>query len=111
MIFALLLALVIIGLGAVFALQNTAPITVQFLFWETGEISLALVLLITFVAGVVVTILASLPGLIRRDQTIRGLEKDVAAQRRRLGDIEKVVVPPRPEVEKAPDDAPPPPAS
>ena len=75
MVFALLLALVIIALGAVFALQNTAPITVQFLFWQTGEVSLALVLLVTFIAGVVVTILASLPGLIRRDRTIRSLEE------------------------------------
>ncbi len=110
MVFALLLALVIIALGAVFALQNTAPITVQFLFWQTGEVSLALVLLVTFIAGVVVTILASLPGLIRRDRTIRSLEKDISAKERKMAEVEKVVVTPKPELKKKPDDAPPPPA-
>ena len=52
-------------IAIVFALQNAAPVTVSFLFWKF-EASLALVLLLTFALGVVVSALISIPVLMKR---------------------------------------------
>lgn len=60
----LLLALIISILALIFAIQNTAAVTVSFLFWET-ESPLTVVLLIALGVGAVVTALAMLPGQIR----------------------------------------------
>ncbi len=84
MLFLMIVALVIVVLAAVFAIQNAEPVTVQFLFWQTQEISLALVLLLTFIAGVVVSLLVTLPGMIRR-------ERRIASQKKKLADVEKLV--------------------
>ncbi len=60
----IIIALVIAIFAVLFALQNLAVVTVSFLFWDF-EGSLALVLLITLAAGVLISLLASLPGLVR----------------------------------------------
>ncbi len=60
----LLLALIISILALIFAIQNTATVTVSFLFWHT-QIPLTVVLLIALGVGAVVTALAMLPGQIR----------------------------------------------
>lgn len=60
----LLLALIISILALIFAIQNTAMVTVSFLFWETQS-PLTVVLLIALGVGAVVTVLAVLPGQIR----------------------------------------------
>lgn len=59
-----ILALLIAIVAVVFAVQNTAAITVSFLVWSF-EGSLALVLLLTLLAGFLISLLASMPGLIR----------------------------------------------
>ncbi|MFN5323812.1 MAG: lipopolysaccharide assembly protein LapA domain-containing protein [Bacteroidota bacterium] len=43
----------LITLAMVFALQNAEPVPVRFLFWSAEGTSLALVLLLTFVFGMV----------------------------------------------------------
>ncbi|NDJ18144.1 LapA family protein [Myxacorys almedinensis] len=60
-----LLALLIAIVAVVFALQNSAPIAVQFLGWQSQD-SLALILLLTFTFGVLVGLLISLPPFIKR---------------------------------------------
>jgi uncharacterized integral membrane protein len=60
----IILALLIAIVAVVFAVQNTAMITVSFLVWSF-EGSLALVLLATLLVGVLISLLASTPGLIR----------------------------------------------
>lgn len=60
----LLLALIISILALIFAIQNTATVTVSFLFWETQS-PLTVVLLIALGVGALVTFLAMLPGQIR----------------------------------------------
>lgn len=54
-IFLFVAALIAI-LAVIFALQNAVPITVSFLFWK-AESSLALILIIAFVAGLVTSFL------------------------------------------------------
>lgn len=60
----IILALLISIVAVVFALQNTAVVTVSFLLWSF-EGSLALVLLGTLLVGVLISLLASTPGLVR----------------------------------------------
>lgn len=60
----LLLALIISILALIFAIQNTATVTVSFLFWDTQS-PLTVVLLIALGVGAFVTFLAMLPGQIR----------------------------------------------
>ncbi|MHB0989323.1 MAG: LapA family protein [Bellilinea sp.] len=72
----LVLALVIAIIAVIFALQNTAAVTVSFFFWQFHE-SLALVLLLTVILGVLIGILTILPGSIRSKWRISSQRKKV----------------------------------
>lgn len=81
----LLLGAIIGALSVVFVAQNTTPISVTFLSWEI-EGSLAVILTLTFVGGVLMTALFSIPGLIsdwvesaRLRRRIKSLEDELAA--------------------------------
>lgn len=52
-------------LTVVFALQNSIPVGVTFLVWKF-EGSVALVLMLTFALGVLVSSLVSIPAIVRR---------------------------------------------
>ncbi|GEM_PF-2828761 len=72
--FALILSLFLSVLVAVFALLNTAEVTVNFgLFEATGPI--ALVVILTFALGVVVGALAMIPGRLKRRKEMKALKK------------------------------------
>jgi uncharacterized integral membrane protein len=81
-----ILAVLIAIVALVFAIQNAAPVTVTFLFWQL-EASLALVLVLTFVLGLIVAFLATVPGLMRRSREIAGYKK-------KLGELQKMIAPP-----------------
>jgi lipopolysaccharide assembly protein A len=74
----IIVALVIAGVAIVFALQNFTAVTVTFLFWNLHA-SLALVLLLSVAVGVVISLLASLPGLIRGKWGAAGQKKKLAS--------------------------------
>jgi uncharacterized integral membrane protein len=61
--FVFIIALFVLAVALIFALQNTATTSISFLIWRR-EISLALALLIAFLLGVVVVALALLPSLL-----------------------------------------------
>lgn len=61
--FASIIALLILAVALIFALQNTATTSISFLIWRR-EISLALALLIAFLLGGAVVGLALLPSLL-----------------------------------------------
>jgi cytochrome bd-type quinol oxidase subunit 1 len=69
---------VIAIIAVIFALQNLAAVTVSFLFWNIHG-SLALVLLVTLAVGVLISLLASLPGLIRGKWALSSQKKKLAA--------------------------------
>lgn len=54
----LFIAAIIAVLAVIFALQNAIPITVRFLFWQV-ESSLALILILSFIAGLVTSFLCN----------------------------------------------------
>lgn len=109
----LFFAFVIAALAVTFALQNTAVVTVSFLFWSFSG-SLALVLFIALAAGALIGWLVTMPSVLRAQLTVvsqrrklTALENSVAQQQQRLANLQKPADTP------SPTDAPPslPPAS
>ena len=84
-IFFLIIALFIAILAVIFALQNAGVVTVTF-FASQLEGSLALVLLVTFVVGVLVGVLLILPYLIRKTFKTRRLSRELADSIRDKGE-------------------------
>jgi putative membrane protein len=63
----MILALVIAILSAIFAIQNATPVTVN-IYGFTAESSLAVVLMVTFAAGVITSLLVSIPAVYIRER-------------------------------------------
>lgn len=72
----LIVAIIVAILAVVFALQNAVPITVSFLTWRF-ESSLALVLLITLALGIIMSLLVSVPSMIRTRKIITNQKKKI----------------------------------
>lgn len=77
----LIVGIIIAILAVVFALQNAVPITVSFLVWKF-ESSLALVLLIAIALGILMSLLVSVPSIIKR----RGM---ISSQKKQIKQLEK----------------------
>lgn len=75
MILSLLLGLVVGGLSVVFAVQNVFPVTVTFLVWEITA-SLALIVALSVLAGLLIGALVSIPGAISNAMTVSNLRKE-----------------------------------
>lgn len=76
----LIVAIVVAILAVVFALQNAVPITVSFLT-QRFESSLALVLLITVALGILMSLLVSVPSMIKT-------RKMISSQKKRIQELE-----------------------
>lgn len=74
MLFFAILALILAILAVVFALQNTLQVAVTFLVWKFNG-SLALVLIVAVLAGMLISFLAYLPSLLRGHFSARRLRK------------------------------------
>ncbi len=82
----LILALVIAIIAVVFALQNTATITISFIIWEvTG--SLSLVLLVTLAIGVLIGLLFLSPSAIKSSLQASGQRKLIGALEKELAEV------------------------
>ncbi len=75
----MILALVVALFSAIFAVQNTSPVTVNFLGY-TMESSLAIVMLLTFSAGCIVSLCVSIPTMYMRQRRKRKQETDSPAR-------------------------------
>ena len=76
---------ILIALGAViFALQNAGPVNVKFFFWELTNASLALVIIITLIIGLI-------SGLLMQFQGIRRRNKQISDQQKKISELEKSV--------------------
>lgn len=70
----LLIAALIAVLAVIFALQNAVPITVSFLLWQVNS-SLALILIVAFIAGVITSFLFNFLSHLRKNRKLIYLEK------------------------------------
>jgi lipopolysaccharide assembly protein A len=85
MLIFLIVALILITLAVIFAVQNTVIVTVSFLFWTyTG--SLAIILLAALCAGALISLLFYLPSLTRDKWTIRTHKKRLNEMEASLAD-------------------------
>jgi len=57
--YILIIAVIVIAAVVIFSVQNAVPVSVAFLTWKFGA-SLAVIVFLTFVIGIVVTVLFSL---------------------------------------------------
>jgi uncharacterized integral membrane protein len=72
----LIVAIIIAIVAVVFALQNAVPIAVGFLAWRFQS-SLALVLLVTLALGILMSLLVSMPSMIRTRKIISNQKKKI----------------------------------
>jgi putative membrane protein len=70
----LIFSLIIAILAVLFAVQNNDPVTISFLFWSWKSSS-ALVLMIAVLAGVLISLFASLPAMAKDKWGLRGQRK------------------------------------
>lgn len=76
MIIFLIIGILVGAITVIFALQNVVTITVTFLAWQlTG--SLALILILAVIAGLVISTLFALPGIIKSHLQLLALKKQV----------------------------------
>jgi len=80
MSFFTIFAIILTGLVALFSVQNSQPVKVTFLQWYF-EGSLVIVLLLTFVAGLVTAYLFSIPSRFRK-------KRELTECRHRLRELE-----------------------
>ncbi len=78
----LIIGIVVAVIAIIFALQNNNLVAVRLIFWEVPTTNLSLVLIFTLVLGLIIGMLFLAPGIYRRNQVI-------AAQKKRLGELEK----------------------
>ncbi len=60
--------LAIIALLTIFSVQNASPVAVSFLFWRF-DASLAIVIFLSVLSGVVIAVIAGFTGKVRRTAT------------------------------------------
>jgi len=80
--FLMAVAVVLMALAAIFALQNSQPVSVNFLKWSFSA-SMVIILILTFAAGALAAFLFSIPWRIRVLRELSGLKK--AQQKDRAG--------------------------
>ena len=79
--FILCIAVLVIAAVAIFSVQNAAPVSVTFLAWKFGA-SLAVIVFLAFVIGIIVTALFSLALHLR--STARGRAQKAESAKTRL---------------------------
>lgn len=75
MILSLILGFLLGAAALLFALQNTAVVALSFLGWQF-ESSLALLTLMAFATGVIVSLLVSIPSAVKDSFRIMGLKNE-----------------------------------
>ncbi len=85
----LIIAVIIAVLAVVFALQNSDPVVVRLFYWDLGNASMALVLLFTFIIGIITGLLMMVTGIYKRNQIVGAQKKRILELERQLTSIKK----------------------
>ena len=96
MIFSLILALLFALVAVIFALGNTAPVTISFLTWHLDDQPLALVLLIAVALGILIGVLLMTPSVVKQKlalsgekKKLKGTEKELDEHKTKLTELEE----------------------
>ena len=98
MIIFLILGVALGAVSVIFVLQNITPVTVSFLAWQLDG-SLAVILFLACMSGIVMTLLVLLPGLIRDEFRFSRLKKQARSLEDELTKTKKDVPPVVPAVD------------
>ena len=79
----LIIALIIALVAIIFALQNADPVTVKLFIWQP-TFSMALILVVTLIIGIVAGLLFNAPGIYKKN-------KVVSAQKKRILELESEI--------------------
>lgn len=82
----LILSLIIAIVAVVFAVSNTDSASVSFLGFDLYNGSLALILILSMLVGVVISMLASTPSIVRNKWTVRKLNKKLVEMEKTLNE-------------------------
>jgi len=82
----LILSLVIAIVAVIFAVSNTGSADVSFLGFDLYNGSLALILILSMLVGVVISMLASTPSIVRNKWTVRKLNKKLVEMEKTLNE-------------------------
>jgi uncharacterized integral membrane protein len=96
MTFGYLIVAILTAAVVIFAFQNGTPVSVRFLSWTVPEVSVAAVILIALVSGLLI---AAIPLWIQRWRLrvrVRSLENQVRQLESALEQLNKVAMAPRP---------------
>jgi len=84
----LILAAVLGIFVAVFAIQNSAAVTVKFLLWQF-ESSLAVLIILAMLSGMLLVFLLSIPGRLKRRKELHDRDKRIRELEKRLEECTK----------------------
>ena len=87
-IFALIL-IVFLLVGIFFAVRNPQPVSLDLIFWQAPESSIALYLLLAFALGAIVAIVASSVVLLRAENHVRVLSRRCTNAQKELDSLRK----------------------
>ena len=73
---------------ALFAVQNTTGVTVNFLWFQISEVAVSVLVLACTLVGAATTVLVGLGRDVKRSLTMRSLRQQVTSQERRIRDLE-----------------------
>ena len=83
-----IVALLFAILVALFAVQNTTPVSVSFLLWSVDQMAVALVIVISAAIGAIITLLAGAPAMVRGAWRRRAHRKERQEYQRRIAELE-----------------------
>jgi lipopolysaccharide assembly protein A len=82
------LALIFAIAVALFAVQNTTPVAVNFLWFQVPQLAVSVLVLLCTFMGALLTILVGVGRELRRALALRSLRNQVAARDRRISELE-----------------------
>lgn len=77
-VFYIIMVLLVAVVAVIFALQNSAAITISFFSWSISG-SLSLFLIVTLAVGLLLGVLLMVPSVFRRSRVASGLKRQVSA--------------------------------
>lgn len=83
-----IIALIFAIAVALFAVQNTTAVTVNFLWFQIPEVAVSVLVLVCTFVGAALTVLVGLGRDLKRTLTIRSLRQQIASQERRIRELE-----------------------
>jgi uncharacterized integral membrane protein len=85
------LALIFAIAVALFAVQNTTPVSVSFLWFQVPELAVSVLVLLCTFMGALLTILVGIGRELRRTLTLRSLRNQLSAKDRRIAELEEQI--------------------